>query len=111
MSSESESNEEIPNKRRKGVVRPETYKRNIIKESRTHGKEYINYKGKTICQKTSPHEIKCKCSAKCYKLITKEVLSDIWTKFYSMENKNSQDIYLQSLIEKKKLNVVRNLKC
>jgi hypothetical protein len=49
MSSESESNEDIPNKRRKGVVRPQTYKRNIIKESRTHGKEYINYKGKKIC--------------------------------------------------------------
>jgi len=103
MPSESESNEEIPNKRRKGVVRPETYKRNIIKESRTHGKEYINYKGKTICQKTPPHEIKCKCPAKCFKLITKEVLSDIWTTFYSMKDKNSQDIYLQSLIEKKEI--------
>ncbi|KAL4131009.1 hypothetical protein QTP88_008369 [Uroleucon formosanum] len=101
MSNESESNEDIPNKRRKGVIRPKTYKRNIIKESRTHGKEYINYKGNKICQKTPPHEIKCKCPALCFKLITKEVLSDIWTKFYSMENKNSQDIYLQSLIEKK----------
>lgn len=33
MSSESESNEDVPNKRRKGVVRPKTYKRNVIKES------------------------------------------------------------------------------
>lgn len=88
MLSESESNEKIPNKRREGVVRPKTYKRNIIKKSRTQRKEYINYKNKTIYQKT-PHEIKCKCPAKCFKLIIKEVLSDIWTTFYSIEKKKS----------------------
>lgn len=58
MSSEFESNEDIPNKSRKDVVRPKTYKRNIIKKSRTHGKEYANLKGKKICRKTLPHEIK-----------------------------------------------------
>lgn len=71
--------------------------------SESESNEDVNYKGKTICQKTPPHEIKCKCPVKCFKLITKEVLSDICRTFYSMENKNVQDCYLQTLIEKKEI--------
>lgn len=35
-------------KRRKGVLTPENYKRNVIKESRVKGKEYENYKQQKV---------------------------------------------------------------
>lgn len=109
MSCESNSNEEIRKKRKKGSVNPETYQRNIIKTARIRGAEYVNYKGKKVPQKTPPDEIKCKCSAKCFKLVTRNVLSEIWNSFYSMESKNVQDSYLQTLIERKEIQ--RRSKC
>lgn len=103
MSSKSHPDVEIRKKRKKGIVNPETYQRNIIKTARVKGAAYVNYKGKTVPQKTLPGEIKCKCSAKCFKLVTKKVLSEIWNSFYSMESKNMQDLYLQTLIERKEI--------
>lgn len=103
MSLESHSNVKVRKKRKKGIVNPETYQRNIIKRARLRGAEYVNYKGKTVSRKIPPDEVKCKCSAKCFKLVTKEVLNEIWDSFYSMETKNAQDSYLQTLIERKEI--------
>lgn len=48
MSSSSESENETPRKRKKGVVNSETYKKNIIKKARVHGLQHVNYAGKDV---------------------------------------------------------------
>lgn len=40
----SQSNSPKPSKRR-GIKHPENYKRNIIKQARTSGSEYVGYDG------------------------------------------------------------------
>lgn len=49
----SSSEEEGPvNKRRRDVKKDEKYRRNVIKKSKTSGKEHVNWGGKTIPVKT-----------------------------------------------------------
>ncbi|KAF2878734.1 hypothetical protein ILUMI_27428 [Ignelater luminosus] len=45
------------------------------------------------------HDINCKCSMKCGEKVDIDARQSIFNKFYSMQNKNQQDIYLQCLIE------------
>lgn len=48
MRSSSESEEEIRQKRKKGVVNYKNYKRNVIKNAKLKGEQHINYVGKVI---------------------------------------------------------------
>lgn len=45
--------------------------------------------------------ISCKCNLKCSTFINHLVIDQIWDNFYSLENKNIQKNYLQTLIEVK----------
>lgn len=99
MSESSDSDEPSQPKRKRGITNPDTYKRNIIREARIKGKGYVTYKGKKIDSKVCPQDITCKCPTKCHSQIDQEVVEDTWNYFYSLESKNCQDTYLQSLIE------------
>lgn len=99
MSESSDSDEPSQPKRKRGTTNPDSYKRNIIREARIKGKGYVSYKGKKVESKVFPENVICKCPMKCYSNIDKTLLKDIWDYFYSLESKNSQDIYLQTLIE------------
>ena len=99
--SSSESDQEPPVKRRKGIVHSETYKRNIIRNARVHGLGYVNYNGKEVPSQTIPQEILCKCAQKCYLKVRGDIVKSIWNNFYSMNSKNVQYTYLQTLIESK----------
>lgn len=43
-----------------------------------------------------------KCNFKCPLIINYRDINEAWNNFYSFENKNIQDIYLQTLIKVKK---------
>lgn len=96
--SESSGDEPL-HKRKRGVVNEKTYKRNTIRNARVQGEGYVSYSGKEVPQKTKPDIITCKCNVKCYLNINNEVINDTWRYFHSLENKNSQDTYIQTLVE------------
>ncbi|KAG8190129.1 hypothetical protein JTE90_026697 [Oedothorax gibbosus] len=92
-----------PSKRKRGVTNTDKYARSVIRKSRVKGEGYINYKGKMVLPKTVPAEIICNCPKKCNKSISDETKYQIWNSFYSLDSKNNQDIYLQTLIEVKEV--------
>ncbi|KAG8325346.1 hypothetical protein J6590_069690 [Homalodisca vitripennis] len=53
MSESSDSEEPSQPKRKRGITNPDTYNRNVIRESRTKGKGYVTYK----VHEVKPHEI------------------------------------------------------
>lgn len=58
----SESEEEIQtesNKRKKGIVRGDSYRRNIIKKAKVKGQGYVNWAGKSVEGKT-PGSTNCR---------------------------------------------------
>lgn len=55
MSSSDSENDE-PKKKR--TCNPATYKRNIIKNSKVSGKEYINWKGRKVPERTTGQDCK-----------------------------------------------------
>lgn len=94
--SDDVNNESV--KKRKGVVNTDKYKRNVIRKSRVRGIAYQSYSGKEIqCKVQQTHQ--CRCVKKCYSDISEESRLALWNYFYSLESKNMQDTYLQSLIE------------
>lgn len=101
--STSESDQEPSVKRKKGIINSETYKRNVIRNSRVNGSKYVNYNGHEIAAKAIPQEIICKCAKKCHLKVTGDIVKFIWDNFYSMGSKNIQDTYLQTLIESKQV--------
>lgn len=43
----------------------------------------------------------CRCAEKCYSNLSEENKTEMWDYFYSLDTKNTQDAFLQSLIEKR----------
>lgn len=72
-------------------------------KSKSEGEGYTNYKGNIVPAKSSPDELMCKCPRKCSLSIDNDTKSQIWTYFYSLDTKNQQDLYLQTLIEAKEI--------
>lgn len=96
----SDSSEDEPNPKRKcGVRHEEKYKRNVIRKARVQGLRYVSHKGKEVPQKAPPNNVNCMCKFKCHLKLTDETIQELWNKFYSLESKNTQDTYLQTLVE------------
>mgnify|MGYP007063903005 CR=1 FL=1 len=74
MSSESEL--EVPVKKRKGVVNQEKYKRNIIRNVRVKDIAYKSYKGKDISEKVQD-SYAFRCTEKCYFNISEETKTEL----------------------------------
>jgi len=102
-SSDSDSVEEAASNRKrvKGVTHPDTYKRNIIKYSRVKGVEYVSYSGKQVAAVKTGSD--CKCKLKCFSRLNQQIKADILTYFLSLESKDIQDTFLQSLVQKREV--------
>lgn len=96
----SASEDEGPEpKRRRGVTHQSSYKRYKIRDARVKGEAYVNYKNNLVPQKVKPEGITCICSYKCRIHIDQILIDDTWQKFYSLQSKDLQDTYLQTLVE------------
>ncbi|CAG9827956.1 unnamed protein product [Diabrotica balteata] len=90
--------------RKRGVRHDDEYKRNVIKQSRIKGISYVSYKGKTVPNKKIG--LACKCPLKCFTKIKEDDRNEIFDKFYRLNTKDEQDLYLQGLIEKLKQEII-----
>lgn len=92
----SDMSVDSPRKRQKGVRHPETYTRNVIRNARVCGQEYVNYRGvKTPAKRVrSP----CKCPRKCYEQFNDDEKLAVFEVLYKMQSKDEQDIHLQRMI-------------
>lgn len=100
MSRSSDSDECVPLKKRKGVINEAAYRRNVIRNSRVRGIAYQAYCGKEVPSKDQKTYL-CRCASKCYCNISEDDRKELWNSFYNLENKNTQDVFLQSFIEKR----------
>lgn len=91
----SDADEDIPKKRRKGV-KAVKYKSEVIKESRVKGINYTNWKGNDVFLTKKGED--CLCTMKCFERVSAGDRNEINDRFYSLNTKNEQDSYLQSLI-------------
>lgn len=108
MSTSTESDSDIPVKKRRGHTNEDNYQRNIIRNARVKGIAYKSYGNKVVSERIQ-ETYSCRCAQKCYSNVTEATRNDIWTYFYYLESKNVQDTYLQSLIEKRECKRRRKL--
>lgn len=85
-------------KGRKRVKNELTWKRNIRKDKRLKGKEYINIKGNVVPQK-QPKTGPCRCNNKCHTKITHERQIQIFNEFYNLESFNMQTSFLFTMVK------------
>ncbi|CAG9785951.1 unnamed protein product [Diatraea saccharalis] len=98
MSSDNEC-ENVRNdakKRKKGVKNEENYVQNVRKRQRISGREYTTQKNKLVQAKTIGEN--CRCKKQCFNKTSEDQRQMNFDKLYSIESKNGQDIFLQSLI-------------
>lgn len=69
------------------------------RNARVTGQGYVSYSSKEVQSKVKPETLSCKCPAKCFLSIDEKVIDDNWSYFYSLETKNAQDTYIQTLVE------------
>lgn len=80
------------------ISKPDQWKRNIIKNARLSGQEYINYSGEVVPAVTMGEP--CQCQRKCYQPAGRqETYEQIFKEFYAMKSKDVQDTYLCGLIQ------------
>ncbi|KAL1488128.1 hypothetical protein ABEB36_015086 [Hypothenemus hampei] len=72
----------------------------MLPKCKVKGHEQINYRQKIIPAK-SWGIASCRCPLKCGRKISENISKNIFDKFYEINTKNEQDIYLQGLIEVK----------
>lgn len=76
---------------------PEEWKRNIMKKKKVKGECHTSYSGKVIEKRQTGGQ--CKCPRKCFDKVDRAELQFLISCVNKFDNKNSQDTYLQSLIE------------
>lgn len=107
ISSEGNESTEVSNsKKRKGVVNSDLYKRNVIKKARVVGKEYVNYKNNRVTARSTGDD--CNCKLKCFSKFSDDDFIVLLNGFSSFKDKDSQDSFLQGLIEKHEVQNRRN---
>lgn len=95
----SPENTEEQCKPRKRLRQPSKWKKNIRKEKRAKGEEYVNTKGNTVPSKSINTDIPCKCAQKCHDKINSEQQKELFNRFYAMENFDLQSSYIFSLVK------------
>lgn len=87
---------ETPHKGKKRLQRRNMWTRNIRKQSRIHGDEYVGTSGAVVQKKElGPN---CECRLKCFQKIDAAMRKKIFDDFYSIPSKELQDSYLYGLI-------------
>lgn len=99
QNTENSENYQENRKSRKRVRQPSKWKRNIRKQKRDKGKEYINIKGKTVPSKDINTNIPCNCAQKCHDKIDATQQKKLFDRFYAMGNFDLQSSYLFSLVK------------
>ncbi|KAG8322143.1 hypothetical protein J6590_029840 [Homalodisca vitripennis] len=82
--------------RKRGKRHKENYKFEVIKRARVTGSAYVSHIGKQIDALTPGND--CKCRRKCYSKLPEDARKQIYDNFRSLNSKNEQDNYLQSLM-------------
>lgn len=90
----------LTNKGKKRQRIPQTWKRNVRKLEGNSGKKYTSSGGKTIEAKKQGS--RCDCRNQCFEKFTEMEKDAIFTQFYAMADKNTQDSYLAALVDVKK---------
>lgn len=94
--SDSDGNEELTRKRKKGVRKPT--KHQIQKNRRLQGMEYVSTRtGKTIPARGNLAD--CSCARKCTQEFSRSDRDEILKHLLSGRSKNEQDTFLMGLIE------------
>lgn len=104
MSDNSDEADEPTIKRKRGMRNTSSYKRNKVRDAIVKGLGYVSHTGKVVPGKAIPQDLICKCSLKCHSKINNEHKKQIWDNFYSLDSKNTQDVYLQTLINRINVN-------
>ncbi|KAG8309064.1 hypothetical protein J6590_094961 [Homalodisca vitripennis] len=78
----------------------------LIKKARVSGTEYTNYGGKVVAARSTGND--CKCKFKCFEQFKDEDFISVLQVFASFKDKDGQDIYLQSQIERSDVQKRRN---
>ena len=80
------------------------WKRNVRKELRNSGKEYItkNKDGSLVTKPARKIGPPCKCLKKCYEKFDSEAIKHIFKMFWTLGSYDLQSMYLAKLIEQKK---------
>lgn len=86
-------------KPRKRVRQPNKWKKNVRKEKRSRGEEYINVKGVLVPPKQIDATCECNCQLKCHEKILPSQRLNLFNSFYALGNYNLQSSYLFSLIK------------
>ncbi len=97
-STNGSSSTETPFRPRKRPIRPETWKRNVAKNKRARGEEYVSSSTGNVvpARVTGPL---CMCKKKiCYELFTDDEKADIIRQFNAQGDKDLQDAHLFGLI-------------
>nr|CAI5837608.1 unnamed protein product [Callosobruchus analis] len=89
-----EHSEESSRGKRKAV--PRSNHRNAVKKARVKGEPYKNSKGGYIPGKTIG--VICSCRAKCFSKLSDEEHQANFRRFYAIDNKDNQDVFLQGLL-------------
>ena len=100
-SSESENSANIGNKpikRKKGVINRSKYKSEVIKKAKIKGEAHINHVGKKVMARKTG--INCSCRNKCCENYSELDRSALLASLHQFDDKNSQDSYLQGMIER-----------
>nr|CAI5865121.1 unnamed protein product [Callosobruchus analis] len=89
-----EHSEESSRGKRKAI--PGSNHRNAVKKARVKGEPYKNSKGGYIPGKTIG--VICSCRAKCFSKLSDEEHQANFRRFYALDNKDNQDVFLQGLL-------------
>lgn len=100
-SSDSESSAIIDNKqqnkRKKGIINRSKYKSEVIKKAKVKGEAHINHVGKKVMARKTGMD--CNCRKKCCASYSELDKMDLLSYLHQFDDKNSQDSYLQNMIE------------
>lgn len=98
--SDSSTDGQPRQKKRKGVRNTHRYEQNIQKQSRLHGQSYISTTNKRLVKEKSNTDEECTCKKQCTLNYGLEERQQILKNVYNGRPKNEQDTYLTGLIEK-----------
>ncbi|XP_062577208.1 uncharacterized protein LOC134239069 [Saccostrea cucullata] len=87
---------------RKRKATPETWKKNVRKQLKLTGQQYVSQRGKTVKARVMKSVNCSKCKLKCSTKVTEEKRNEIFKNFWSLGSYERQKDFVVSHIEEKK---------
>jgi hypothetical protein len=85
-------------KSRKGTAKMANWKRNVRKTLRLQGKEYLDYKGKTVAERSMKSQDCSKCRLKCSELVSEDERDKLFTEYWNLNSYERQRDFICSSI-------------